>query len=69
METTINYFFRDMGVMLGRTMRHMHRGMHTVTLITLLPIACMMLFLYVFGGTLLALEGILMTLTRKPAHR
>ncbi len=69
MATTTNYFFRDMGMMLGRTMRHMHRSMHTVTLITLLPIACMMLFLYVFGGALLALEGILMSLTTHPARK
>ncbi|MBI5965048.1 MAG: ABC transporter permease [Chloroflexi bacterium] len=52
METTKNYFFNDMGVMLGRSMRHIFRSMDTIMTVTLSPIAIMLLFVYVFGGAI-----------------
>ena len=52
METTKNYFFRDMSVMLGRSMRHILRSMDTIITVTIMPIAFMLLFVYVFGGAI-----------------
>ena len=47
-----NYFFSDMSVMLGRSMRHILRSMDTIITVTLMPIAFMLLFVYVFGGAI-----------------
>jgi ABC-2 type transport system permease protein len=47
-----NYFFNDMGVMLGRSMRHILRSMDTIITVTIMPIAFMLLFVYVFGGAI-----------------
>lgn len=47
-----NYFFSDMGVMLGRSMRHIFRSMDTVITVCITPIAMMLLFVYVFGGAI-----------------
>ncbi len=52
METINNYFFRDMGVMLGRSMRHILRSMDTIITVTIMPIAFMLMFVYVFGGAI-----------------
>ena len=52
MESTKNYFFTDMGVMLGRSMRHILRSMDTIITVTIMPIAFMLLFVYVFGGAI-----------------
>jgi ABC-2 type transport system permease protein len=52
METIKNNFFSDMGVMLGRSMRHIFRSMDTIITVTLMPIAFMLLFVYVFGGAI-----------------
>ncbi|PSL44247.1 ABC-2 type transport system permease protein [Chitinophaga niastensis] len=52
METIKNYFFRDMGVMLGRSMRHILRSMDTIITVTIMPIMFMLLFVYVFGGAI-----------------
>jgi len=52
METIKNYFFSDMGVMLGRSMRHIFRSMDTIITVTITPIAMMLLFVYVFGGAI-----------------
>lgn len=52
METVNNYFFRDMGVMLGRSMRHILRSMDTIITVTIMPIMFMLLFVYVFGGAI-----------------
>jgi ABC-2 type transport system permease protein len=41
-----------MGVMLGRSMRHIFRSMDTIITVTLMPIAFMLLFVYVFGGAI-----------------
>ncbi len=52
METIQNHFFSDMGVMLGRSMRHIFRSMDTIISVTIMPIAMMLLFVYVFGGAI-----------------
>jgi len=52
MESTKNYFFSDMGVMLGRSMRHIFRSMDTILTVCITPIAMMLLFVYVFGGAI-----------------
>lgn len=54
METIKNYFFKDLGVMLGRSMRHILRSMDTIMTVTITPIAMMLLFVYVFGGAIQA---------------
>jgi ABC-2 type transport system permease protein len=46
------HFFNDMGVMLGRSMRHIFRSMDTIITVTIMPIAFMLLFVYVFGGAI-----------------
>jgi ABC-2 type transport system permease protein len=52
METIKNYFFADMSVMLGRSMRHVLRSMDTIITVTIMPIAMMLLFVYVLGGAI-----------------
>lgn len=52
METIKNYYFRDMGVMLGRSMRHISRSIDTIITVTIMPIALMLLFVYVLGGAI-----------------
>ncbi len=52
METQKNYFCSDMGVMLGRSMRHIFRSMDTILTVTVTPIVMMLLFVYVFGGAI-----------------
>ena len=51
-ETIQNHFFSDMSVMLGRSMRHIFRSMDTIITVTIMPIAFMLLFVYVFGGAI-----------------
>ena len=45
-------FFSDMGIMLGRSMRHIFRSMDTIITVTITPIAMMLLFVYVLGGAI-----------------
>ncbi|WP_026925274.1 ABC transporter permease [Glycomyces arizonensis] len=45
------------GVMLGRSLRHITRSMDTVITVTVMPIAMMLLFVYVFGGAIEAGTG------------
>lgn len=52
MDTIKKHFFGDMGVMLGRSMRHILRSMDTIITVTIMPIAFMLLFVYVFGGAI-----------------
>ncbi|SET35025.1 ABC transporter permease [Paenibacillus sp. NFR01] len=52
MDTAKNHFFSDMGVMLGRSMRHIFRSMDTILTVCITPIAMMLLFVYVFGGAI-----------------
>lgn len=46
------YFFNDMNIMLGRSMRHIFRSMDTIITVTIMPIMFMLLFVYVFGGAI-----------------
>jgi len=46
------HFFSDMSVMLGRSMRHIFRSLDTIITVTIMPIAFMLLFVYVFGGAI-----------------
>jgi ABC-2 type transport system permease protein len=52
MDTLKKHFFSDMGVMLWRSMRHILRSMDTIITVTIMPIAYMLLFVYVFGGAI-----------------
>ena len=52
MEAAKTHNVSDMGVMLGRSMRHISRSMDTIITVTLMPIAFMLLFVYVFGGAI-----------------
>jgi len=52
METVKKHFFSDMGVMLGRSMRHIFRSMDTIITVAITPIAMMLLFVYVLGGAI-----------------
>jgi ABC-2 type transport system permease protein len=52
MEAIEKHFFSDLSVMLGRSMRHIVRSMDTIITVTLMPIAFMLLFVYVFGGAI-----------------
>jgi ABC-2 type transport system permease protein len=52
MEVVQKYFFSEIGVMFGRSMRHIFRSMDTIITVTIMPIAFMLLFVYVFGGAI-----------------
>ncbi|HEX2969163.1 MAG TPA: ABC transporter permease [Bacteroidales bacterium] len=52
METIKRYFFTDMSVMLGRSLRHIFRSLDTIITVTIMPIAIMLLFVYVLGGAI-----------------
>jgi ABC-2 type transport system permease protein len=46
------YFFSDTVVLTGRSMRHITRSLDTIITVTIMPIALMLLFVYVFGGAI-----------------
>ncbi|MEO3925208.1 ABC transporter permease [Micromonosporaceae bacterium B7E4] len=46
--------FSNTRVMLGRSVRHVTRSMDTIITVTIMPIAFMLLFVYVFGGAIQA---------------
>jgi len=46
--------FSNAGVMLGRSLRHVTRSPDTIITVTIMPIAFMLLFVYVFGGAIQA---------------
>jgi ABC-2 type transport system permease protein len=48
------HVFSDTSVMLGRSVRHVTRSMDTIITVTIMPIAFMLLFVYVFGGAIQA---------------
>jgi ABC-2 type transport system permease protein len=48
------YFFSDTNVMLRRSLRHVTRSMDTIVTVLIMPIAFMLLFVYVFGGAIRA---------------
>ena len=54
---TTTYFFGDTAVLLGRSMRHVTRSLDTVITVTIMPIALMLLFVYVLGGAIQAGPG------------
>jgi ABC-2 type transport system permease protein len=45
-------FFYDTAVLTGRSLRHITRSVDTIITTTLMPIAFMLLFVYVFGGAI-----------------
>ena len=48
------HIISDTSVMLGRSMRHITRSPDTIITTTIMPIAFMLLFVYVFGGAIQA---------------
>ncbi|MEA5069849.1 MAG: ABC transporter permease [Christensenellaceae bacterium] len=52
METARGHYLGDMGVMLGRSMRHVFRSMDTIIKVVIMPIAMMLMFVSVFGGAI-----------------
>lgn len=52
METVQTRVFSDTFVMLGRSLKHIFRSLDTIITVTLMPIAMMLLFVYVFGGAI-----------------
>jgi ABC-2 type transport system permease protein len=51
------HVLNDTGVMLGRSVRHVTRSVDTIITVTIMPIAFMLLFRYVFGGAIQAGTG------------
>src|SRR6478736_532555 len=45
-------FLGDTAVLTGRTMRHVTRSVDTIVTTAIMPIAIMLLFVYVFGGAI-----------------
>ena len=45
-------FFGDTAVLLGRSLRHITRSPDTIITTTIMPIAMLLLFVYVFGGAI-----------------
>ncbi len=52
MESTKTHFFNDVAVMLGRSMKHITRSVDTIVTTALMPVAIMLLFVYVLGGAI-----------------
>ena len=46
------HLFGDTAVLLGRSLKHITRSLDTIITTTLMPIAFMLLFVYVFGGAI-----------------
>jgi ABC-2 type transport system permease protein len=46
------YFFSDTAFLLGRSLRHVTRSLDTIITTAIMPIAFMLLFVYVFGGAI-----------------
>lgn len=46
------HFVADTGVLLGRSLRHVTRSLDTILSVAVMPIALMLLFVYVFGGAI-----------------
>lgn len=46
------HFLSDTSVLLGRSLRHISRSMDTIITTAIMPIAFMLLFVYVFGGAI-----------------
>ncbi len=52
MEKRNSYVFSDMFVMLQRSMKHILRSVDTIITVCITPIAMMLMFVYVFGGSI-----------------
>lgn len=52
MEKVNGYFISDTLIMLGRSMKHITRSIDTIITTALMPIAIMLLFVYVLGGAI-----------------
>lgn len=52
MDRSATHFFGDMGIMVGRSIRHISRSMDTIIKVAVMPIAMMLLFIFVFGGAI-----------------
>src|SRR5580700_530857 len=48
----ITHFLGDTTVLLGRSMGHSTRSLDTIITVSIMPIALMLLFVYVFGGAI-----------------
>src|SRR5690348_6066665 len=46
------HFFSDTAVLTGRSLKHISRSMDTIITTVIIPIAFMLLFVYVFGGAI-----------------
>jgi ABC-2 type transport system permease protein len=57
MTTMTTHFFGDTTVLLGRSMRHIIRSVDTIITVSVMPIALLLLFVYVFGGAIHAGPG------------
>jgi ABC-2 type transport system permease protein len=55
------HFFSDTTVLLGRSLRHVSRSMDTIITTAIMPIAFMLLFVYVFGGAIKHGSGLYVT--------
>ena len=51
------HFISDTAVLTGRSMRHVTRSLDTIITVTIMPIAFMLLFVYVLGGAINAGTG------------
>ena len=50
--TTTTHFLEDTTVLTGRSMRHITRSLDTILSVTIMPIALLLMFVYVFGGAI-----------------
>jgi ABC-2 type transport system permease protein len=46
------HFFADTTVLVGRSLRHITRSLDTIITVSVMPVALMLLFVYVFGGAI-----------------
>ena len=46
------HFFGDTAVLLGRSLKHVTRSVDTIITTAIMPVAIMLLFVYVFGGAI-----------------
>jgi ABC-2 type transport system permease protein len=51
------HFFADTAYLTGRSLRHITRSVDTIITTTIMPIAFMLLFVYVFGGAIKSTSG------------
>lgn len=52
MNASKGHFFSDTAVMLGRSMRHILRSPNTIATSVVMPVAVMLMVVYVFGGAI-----------------